>query len=174
MVVIRDIADADFEAVGRVHARTWQHAYAGIVPAEVLDALDPVRMAEYRRRMPRRPGQQTVVADDGGTIAGFASFGPYRRHDTVDDYDLAVAELYAIYVDPSYWDAGVGRRLMAEVLASTTGAYGELRLWVLEENARARRFYERAGMTPDGAREMFTPRNSTAELPEIRYAMRLQ
>lgn len=174
MVVIRDITEADYDEVGEVHAQTWKRAYAGIVPAAVLDALDPARMAEYRRRTPRRPDQRTVVADDDGRIVGFASFGPYREQGTVDRYDLSAGEVYAIYVHPDHWSAGVGRQLMATAIRATTGTYPELRLWVLEENARARRFYERAGMAPDGEREMFTPRHSSARLPEIRYAMRLQ
>ena len=44
-------------------------------------------------------------------------------------------------------------------------------LWVLEENERARRFYEIAGMRPDGARkvEVF----EGAALPHVRYALPL-
>jgi hypothetical protein len=45
-----------------------------------------------------------------------------------------------------------------------------MRLWVLEDNDRARDFYERTGLAPDGARQTYTPRDTTAELPEIRYA----
>ena len=47
------------------------------------------------------------------------------------------------------------------------------RLWVVAANTRARRFYERAGMAPDGARATFTPPGGTEGLVEIRYAMRL-
>lgn len=62
-----------------------------------------------------------------------------------------MAELYAIYVDPGWWSTGIGRSLMDEVLAATrAGRYERIGLWVLEKNARARRFYERAGFEPDG------------------------
>jgi RimJ/RimL family protein N-acetyltransferase len=38
------------------------------------------------------------------------------------------------------------------VLAGTSGAgYLSVTLWVLRDNRRARRFYERAGFAPDGA-----------------------
>jgi RimJ/RimL family protein N-acetyltransferase len=41
---------------------------------------------------------------------------------------------------------------MDHVLARVSVAgYGCITLWVLEGNARARRFYERAGFAPDGA-----------------------
>jgi RimJ/RimL family protein N-acetyltransferase len=62
---------------------------------------------------------------------------------------------------------------MDTVVEAVTGTYPELRLWVLEKNDRARRFYERAGMAPDGTHGVYTPGGSTAELPEIRYARRL-
>jgi ribosomal protein S18 acetylase RimI-like enzyme len=173
MVVIRDITEADIDAVAVVHARTWQRAYAGIVPASVLESLDPARLAARRRRTPMRPDQRTVVADADGTIAGFASFGPSRVQDHVNEFDRSAAELYAIYVDPAYWSTGIGRQLMDTVVEAVTGTYPELRLWVLEKNDRARRFYERAGMAPDGTHGVYTPGGSTAELPEIRYARRL-
>jgi RimJ/RimL family protein N-acetyltransferase len=57
--------------------------------------------------------------------------------------------------------------------ALATAGHSEVRLWVLVDNHRARRFYERAGMAPDGARETFTPPGGTAELAEIRYSQRL-
>jgi ribosomal protein S18 acetylase RimI-like enzyme len=42
-------------------------------------------------------------------------------------------------------------------------------LWVLEGNASARRFYERAGFTDDGARKTYPK----TEVPEVRYRIRL-
>jgi hypothetical protein len=49
-----------------------------------------------------------------------------------------------------------------------------LRLWVLTGNARARGFYERMGLTPDGATQIYTPRRAPGtRLPEMRYAAAL-
>jgi GNAT superfamily N-acetyltransferase len=166
MVEIRELTEADIDAVAAVHVRTWQAGYAGIVPAEILDALDPARFAARRRAQVVPPGGHTVVADQDGTIVGFASFGPDRGED-------GIGELYAIYVDPDRWGDGVGHRLFAAVCDGLTGTFARMRLWVLEENHRARRFYERAGMAPDGARDFYTPPGGDAGLPEIRYAMRL-
>jgi GNAT superfamily N-acetyltransferase len=77
-------------------------------------------------------------------------------------------ELYALYVAPAWWSAGAGRALMASVLA----ALGEARylravLWVLADNARARRFYERAGFAPDGATHVLA---GLGGVLEVRYA----
>jgi GNAT superfamily N-acetyltransferase len=173
MVEIRPIAEADIDVVAALHVRTWQAGYAGIVPAEVLDALDPAAFAERRRTRPAPAGAQTLVATERGTIVGFASFGRYRLK-PADEDDPAAGELYAIYVDPGHWGGGTGRALLARAKAELAAAgYTEMRLWVLTDNDRGRRFYDRAGLAPDGAHQTYTPRGSTTELPEVRYATRL-
>lgn len=45
-------------------------------------------------------------------------------------------------------------------------------LWVLKGNARARRFYERAGFRPDGAEEPFEVEG--VAVPEVRYVRALR
>jgi GNAT superfamily N-acetyltransferase len=61
-------------------------------------------------------------------------------------------QLYALYVTPAWWSAGAGRALMERVLTALGAeSYRRAVLWVLADNARARRFYERAGFALDGA-----------------------
>ena len=48
----------------------------------------------------------------------------------------------------------------------SAAGYASITLWVLEANARARRFYARAGFTPDGARHLLDDLGGVAE---IRY-----
>jgi GNAT superfamily N-acetyltransferase len=65
----------------------------------------------------------------------------------------AVAEpfLEAIYVRPSSWGGGLAVTLHdAAVEELRARGVTRARLWVLAENARARRFYERLGWRPDG------------------------
>jgi GNAT superfamily N-acetyltransferase len=173
MVVIRALTDADIDAIAGVHVRTWQSAYAGIIPADYLAALDPAELAERRRTGPVPPGAATLVADDGGEIVGFAAFGPARREEG-DAYDFGNGELYAIYVDPAHQGTGTGRRLLAAARAALKRAgFPRMWLWVLAENHPSRRFYEHMGMAADGTTHVYTPRGTTTELPEVRYAARL-
>ncbi|MEU9063862.1 GNAT family N-acetyltransferase [Streptomyces sp. NPDC048430] len=63
---------------------------------------------------------------------------------------------------------GTGRALLAEVTARPRAdGFAGMSLWVLKENARARRSYERAGFRPDGAEEAFEA--GGAMVPEVRY-----
>ena len=56
---------------------------------------------------------------------------------------------------------------MKRVLARSAGAwYSSITLWVLRDNRRARRFYERAGFAPDGATNVLT---RLASVIELRY-----
>jgi GNAT superfamily N-acetyltransferase len=168
MAVIRPITDADYDSVAEVHVRSWQVGYAGIVPATVLAALDPADLARRRRAEPRPPGAATLVAEnEDGRIVGFASFGPDRADETE-------GELYAIYVTPDHWGGGVGRQLLTAAKEHLReSGYRRMRLWVLAGNERGRQFYERMDLAPDGAVDTYSPRGTTAQLPELRYTTSL-
>jgi ribosomal protein S18 acetylase RimI-like enzyme len=180
MVTVRPAGLADAEDVVRINIATWQHAYKGIVPDDVLVALDdriPDRVRRTRERW-SAPGPrpfQTLLAVDATTI-GFVTFGPYRVHQgATDEVDPAVGEVLAIYIDPAQQGRGAGRALMdAAITALREGGAGEIRLWVLEANAPARAFYERYGFVADGARHFFRVERSDGtpvDLPELRYAL---
>ncbi|MEU1472766.1 GNAT family N-acetyltransferase [Streptomyces sp. NPDC005761] len=164
--LIRDMAIDDCESVARVRVRGWQSAYAGLMPQAHLDAMDIAADAERRRGFFAETGAGVdVVAERPGLgVVGWAAYGPYRE----DGRRLARGELYAIYVLPEQTGTGVGRALMAEVLARATEAgHPDLALWVLKDNAPARRFYERAGFRADGVEEPFDV--DGVVVPEVRY-----
>lgn len=84
------------------------------------------------------------MAVRGTEIVGFTSYGAARGEERI-------GELYTIYVLPDTWGLGVGRVLMRETLAGLRAHdYTQAVLWVLEDNPRTRRFYERAGWHADG------------------------
>ncbi|WP_250001672.1 GNAT family N-acetyltransferase [Actinoplanes sp. M2I2] len=171
MAQIRPITEADYRPVADIHVHTWQVAYAGIVPDEFLARLDPADFVARRRTRPLPDGAQTLVAEEDGRIAGFVAFGPYRLEDGVDP---GAGELYSVYLHPGHWGRGTGRQLLEAARAGLTAAgFPDMRLWVLTGNTRARRFYERAGLKPDGVDQTWTPRGTTLELPELRYAVAL-
>lgn len=77
-------------------------------------------------------------------------------------------EVYAIYLAPAAWSTGTGRALMDEALAGLrAGGYRRVVLWVLTGNARARRFYHKAGFAPDGATNILA---GLGGVEELRYA----
>ncbi|WP_306205592.1 GNAT family N-acetyltransferase [Actinoplanes sp. RD1] len=167
MLEIRPMSDGEALATAEMHVRTWRSAYTGIVPGAFLAAMDPAQFAERRRA--RRTTVLVAVRD--GVIIGNADYGHYREDD--GSPDPRHGELNAIYVDPSAWGTGTGHALFAAVEQEMTGTWPDMRLWVLEDNLRARRFYERQGMRPDGASDFWTPHGTAARLRELRYVKAL-
>ncbi len=93
-------------------------------------------------------GSHTLVAVRDGEVVGFVHGAPTRD----DDLDAArVGELFMIYVSPDAWGTGAGRRLIATFVERIRAAgFSECVLWVLDDNPRARRFYEASGWRLDG------------------------
>ncbi|MFE4330353.1 GNAT family N-acetyltransferase [Streptomyces sp. NPDC056831] len=169
-VLLRDMTVDDCEAVARVRVRGWQAAYAGLMPQSHLDAMDITEDAERRRGFfaEGSPVVNVVAERAGLGVIGWACYGPYRENGR----RLARGELYAIYVLPEQIGAGAGRALMAQVLTrATADGFPDLALWVLKENAPARRFYERSGFRLDGAEEPFEV--DGVLVPEVRYVRAL-
>jgi ribosomal protein S18 acetylase RimI-like enzyme len=151
-MAVRPARVDDVAQIAEVHVRSWQGAYRGLIPQDYLDGLDPAAGVERRTRILRELdwscAGQLVVGDEAG-ILGFADLGPARD---ADDGSADVGEIYAIYLHPDAWGRGHGRELMAASLGYLAQAgYRQATLWVLGTNARARRFYEAAGFSADGA-----------------------
>ena len=148
-VTVRDANPLDAAAIADVHVRSWQAAYEPLLPADFLADLSVARREELWRESLSRQDARTGawVAETGGSVVGFANTGPGRD----DDSGADTGELYAIYLDPSTWRRGAGRALMDRAVEGLREAgFRDATLWVFEENARARGFYEAAGWRPDG------------------------
>jgi ribosomal protein S18 acetylase RimI-like enzyme len=145
---VRRATDADARALATVHVESWRQAYAHVFPAERLAALSVDEREVLARQVLADPGRETIlVGEVDGAVAGFASTGAARAAGT------DTGEVYAIYVAPEYWAQGVGRALMNAALELLVGSgFEEAVLWVLDDNPRARRFYEAGGWRLDGAR----------------------
>jgi len=145
---IREACPDDAEAIERVRVRGWQVAYRHIYPPASLDAL-PVDWSRWRERLLSPPaGWSLFVAEVEGPVRGFAVCGPSRDEE-------GTGELYALYVDPDAWSLGLGRALLARTESRLTEKFASASLWVMDENPRARSFYEQAGWTLDGATKPF-------------------
>ncbi|MEU0691589.1 GNAT family N-acetyltransferase [Streptomyces uncialis] len=171
---IRPARPADAEGIALVHVRAWQTAYAGIVPREHLDALDPVAAAEvWAERLaavdPPRARVLVAVADSVDRIVAFAGFRPAEPAPGPVPADAPEdGEIHTMYAHPDHWGTGAGRALMeATTSALAAAGYRDGTLWVLAANTRARRFYEAAGWRADGATAEDT--SGGAVLPELRY-----
>ena len=151
MVVVRPARSEDAAAIGSIHVRAWQVGYRGIAPDSYLDALSiGERVTMWEEQLAKLAVDRVVlVAEDGTTIVGFGGGGPALRPP-----EEGVFELYVLNVDPEEWGMGAGGALLEAFTAwCRKRAARELVLWVAKDNARARGFYERRGLSWDGTIE---------------------
>jgi GNAT superfamily N-acetyltransferase len=168
---IRPMTITDCDRVSEIRVLGWQFAYRGLMPQPFLDALSATADAERRRaRFVHGDGRVVnLVATRGHEVIGWAALGPYRD----DELRTEDAELYALYLDPKHVGTGAGRALMQESLRRCAAlGHDHVYLWVVRGNARARRFYERAGFRADGVEEPYEVEGVL--VPEVRYARELR
>lgn len=167
-MILRPAEPRDALNVARVHVRSWQAAYRGLIPDEYLDGLkieDRAARYDFTGLDANKP--YTIVAIVEGTIAGFVMTLPSSSSDLPDD-----GEVGALYVAPEYWGRGVGAALIAagrERLVSQ--GFESAHLWVLDGNHRAARFYQLDGWRADGVERIDSSRRFL--LNDLRYRRRL-
>jgi ribosomal protein S18 acetylase RimI-like enzyme len=192
VVLIRSGTPADAAGIVAVRRASWPAAYAGILPPEVIEAVVArATVAGEQAGFAEQPWRRLLVAETEpapardravapvAVITGYASYGIEQGPNGLPRSPLAggpaggrplAAELYTLYVAPDHWSTGAGRALMDRVLTEVRAeGYPRIILWVLRDNRRARRFYERAGFRRKGAEHP----SFFAGVPEVRYVRAL-
>lgn len=166
-VKLRTATRTDAKAIGELNAAAWQVAYSGIVPERVLEERrsreeDP---AHWWRTL-SSPGRVNAIASSDGDVAGYSSWAPCGPS---DGDPAKCAELLGLYVHPERWRCGIGKRLFLDVArAARSSGRAEMVIWVLEENVRARRFYEAIGCVIERATRT-VPKLQDPGVLEVRY-----
>ena len=140
MTIIIKPMETDGEIRGKayVHWKSWHEAYSGLVSREYLDRDTLDKCVEIAYQWP----DNIFVAKDGNKVVGFVGYGTSR-----DKPDAG--EVYAIYVLSEYYGSGTAQKLM-DAAIEQLGSFQVIYIWVLKENARAIRFYEKYGFEKDG------------------------
>jgi GNAT superfamily N-acetyltransferase len=163
---IRTTTKNDAFETARVHVNSWRSAYRNIIPDDFLSNLSVEKTAErfvsdYDLYMGK--SFYYVAVNDNHIIGNLVLF---KCRD--DDKPLA-GEIGAIYLLEEFWDYGYGRLMMNYAIDTLKSMdFLEIIIWVLEENKRARMFYEKFGFVADGTAKKI---NIGKELIEIRYVL---
>jgi ribosomal protein S18 acetylase RimI-like enzyme len=159
---------ADAGSIAEVQARTWQGAYLGLLPHEVLIGFGQAQGVEFWRRVLARAGdsEAVLIAEFEQRPVGFISSGPIRER--VPGY---AGEFYALYVLPEAQGCGIGTALIAHAArAMVRQRCVNAAVWVLEDNTLGRRFYERLGGLPLGVAKTLAFRGTSyPAIREIAY-----
>lgn len=118
---IRRAAPGDAAQIAIVHRTTMRISLAFL--PELHTAEEDLRFFAERFL----PAHEVWVAEDAGHVVGYVGF----------DADW----IHHLYVAPHAQSRGIGRLLLDVALADARPR----RLWTFQQNARARRFYEKRG-----------------------------
>lgn len=141
MTEIRKLRHSDdLFAVSRVYEESWKAAYKGLLPQEYLDHLPAGKWVPLLRQ----PGRDSLILLENDTVIGVSSYCASRTPEL-----SGWGEIISLYLLPSRWGMGYGRQLFSAVIKQLEAAgYKNLFLWVLENNQKARHFYEQMGFHP--------------------------
>ncbi|WP_265111058.1 GNAT family N-acetyltransferase [Halosolutus halophilus] len=141
-------AQGDVRGLIRVHGLAWREAYEGFLPAEVLQKQTITPTAEEVQRWQdelREHREGVLVAvDDEGVVRGFADVR-WGDAETKAFVGTDEAGLKAIYVEPGWWNRGIGTALLERGLEVLPESVDAVRLEMFAENGIADRFYEAKG-----------------------------
>ena len=145
---VRLAKHTDAHALALMHIASWRETYTGILPQKMLAALSvEARTAAWAEILQEPPTERSTVvylAESDATIIGFGSCSAQRTENLVTQG--FAGEFGAIYVLRAFQGKGIGRRLLRKMSSDLQGrGMGSAALWVLRDNASARRFYERQG-----------------------------
>lgn len=152
MTVLRVASPDDCEAIARVWHDAWHDAHTEIVPSGLL----PHRGLPHFRALAASQLGGITVAVQADEIVGFVGIE--------DD------ELELLFVAAAARGTGVADVLIAHAQQEISEHYALAYLLVVDQNARARRFYERHGFRDVGpfAYEAVTPEGNFP-VPHRRY-----
>ncbi|MEV0457214.1 GNAT family N-acetyltransferase [Catellatospora methionotrophica] len=158
----------DVAAIGELHALSRRSAYRELLtPRQLAEITVADQQDQWARRYAAEAHTHRLhLAVRDTAVIGFSYLGPAGPEEQAAP---GTGLLNAIHVRPDVVGSGVGLALMGTCLAEFA-ALGHHRalLYVVTDNTRARRFYERGGWAADGVvRDTVI---GPARVPVVRYA----
>ena len=147
-IIIKNAVEGDIPDLARIHLASKLAAEAGIVDSEFLNAKTIEEYEEKWVGFYADEDSTKALIYDGETAVGFVSFGPLRTPPAGMSKirPLYSSEIFAIYVEPEYFDKGYGKKLLQYAVTQLKEQkHKSLCLWALDKNKRACGFYEKMG-----------------------------
>lgn len=156
------------KVMGYVHSCSWQKAYRDIIPESIINSFTPERRAQVFEQAIKTQPEEYYLFQVDNVPAGIALL--YKSHEEIATDDEG--EVYAIYFHPDFWGTPAtqsGLQFCTNRLKEL--GYKQAHIWVLAENKRARKFYEKNGFIFDGTTQEI---EIGKPLLEIRYSKTLE
>ena len=136
-IIEADVVDADL--VGYIHSTAWKQAYMEMFPMEYLEADTPdIRAREFIESYKDKGIHYYLIYEDEMVIGIVKVILKENK----------VCEISSLYILAEYRNKGYGKQVVAYL--RNVFRQEKIYLWVLEENVKARRFYENNGFNLTG------------------------
>ncbi|MGH3497663.1 MAG: GNAT family N-acetyltransferase [Nocardioidaceae bacterium] len=151
-VSVRVAWSADAARIAEVQIRGWRRAYADLLPAPVLESLEPEAFtAQWQAALdkPRDARHRALVALERARVVGFAATAPSEDPDSSPVEDGEIVEWV---IDPEEGRRGHGSRLLhACVDTLRSDHFTRATIWLTSTDDVLRDFLTQAGWAADGA-----------------------
>lgn len=157
MASVRPATHDDVPDLVRIQLDTWRTAYAGLLPPEILDGIDPDEAGRAWTAALTDGPARLFVATEGEWTVGFCAAGPAPDDElagpdgSLPDDASTVIMVGTLLVEPRWGRRGHGGRLLASAAQALRAAGGTRGIaWIPEADEASRRFYAGANWLPDG------------------------
>ncbi len=132
----------DAGVIAHILVKSWQVAYRGIMPDELLNNISVKQREDGWRQHLKSTGEAYLLRSPSIAI-GVIEISDFR--DAIPEF-CGWGEIPVIYLLPEYYGFGLGGVLMQFALALLAERGREdVGIWVLDKNARAIGFYQKHG-----------------------------
>ncbi|MFI0366434.1 GNAT family N-acetyltransferase [Actinomadura sp. 1N219] len=148
MIEVRPARPEDGDALGEIHAASWEASHAPFFQTEFAAQAAESRRTRWHERIAEGTGTILLAELDGRPLAlSFTRPSPTRP---------GLAELFAFYCHPDGWGSGTAATLMTETLHRLRDdGFARVHLWTLRDTPQSRRFYTKCGFVESGATRPF-------------------
>jgi GNAT superfamily N-acetyltransferase len=148
MIEVRSARPEDGDALGEIHAASWEASHAPFFQPEFAAHAVQSRRTRWHERIAEGTGTILLAEVDGRPLAlSFLRPSPTRP---------GLAEIFAFYCHPDGWGSGVAATLMSAALSRLRDdGFARVHLWTLRDTPQSHRFYTKCGFTQTGVTRAF-------------------
>jgi len=155
----------DAISASRIYAISWKSAYKDIFSDKLLAEIPFDFWVDSFTSNYETNRYKIAILSFNGKDVGAGGCGNSRDYEN-DEW----GEITSIYFLPEVWGAGLSEQLLNFMINDLKElGYLKIHLWVLSDNLRAQRFYEKNGFCPTGDERAISFKG--VEKSEVEYAL---
>ncbi len=144
-ITIKKANISDIQTLAEIHSVSMITAFGGLFSEEIVLEFFGLqrRLMGFTKEIEKGSPVNYLVYNDFEPI-GVLTYGPSRHIEV----DAKTIELWRVYFLPGYWGKGAAKPAVDSILSDIRASgFKRVILWVMEENLRACRFYEKYGFS---------------------------